>query len=141
MKTKRLKVPKVGWRVTYFFDVTTKDIPEVMSEMDNLGMPYRKMKETRHTIEDEGEHENWGYTIYDPYLKTIISICGKQSDFKQLINTSYHEQNHVVGIISYYEDLQNGEEKSAHISGALAEHFADVIASEAMEFYGCKNKD
>lgn len=135
MKAKRLNIPKIKWLITYCVDVESKNIPEVMEEMNKLRMPYGDMLKTRHTIEDEQGSMNWGYTIFSPEQKSMLVLIGPSTDFREFVGTMYHEQNHADSVLSHYTGIKNGSEQMAYIVQAISEHIADIIDNKAMEFH------
>lgn len=107
------------WKVYVYYNVTRKDIDEVIEQLVKIKLPKSYITGAYTTL--KSNKLNQGLTESNIQLRTSVVVITKTSNASQFINSFVHEIAHLSNHIAVAYNLNLNEEEVCYISGDIAQ--------------------
>lgn len=125
MIQQNIYIENFNWQLSVYYDVTQKDVKNIISALNLLGASESIILEVGNRI--HSFKPNVGFTYSNCYLrKSIIIIC-RATSFDEFLNSLTHENMHLCMHITEIDNISPYEETPCYLMGDLTQSEADII--------------
>ena len=119
MITQEFIVDKVYWKVYVYYDVTPKDVIEIVTKLQEIKLPKSYITSAYTTL--VSNKLNQGLTETNSKLKTSVIVFTKTTNASQFVNSFVHEIGHLSNHIARTYNLDLNGEEVQYIAGDIAQ--------------------
>lgn len=119
MIRQKFTVNKLDWKVYVYYNVTPKDVEEIIDKLIVLKLPKSYIEDAYTTL--ISNKVNQGITQSNIHLKESVVIFTKTTNASEFVNSFVHEIGHLSTHIALAYDIDLKGEDVQYISGSIAQ--------------------
>ena len=119
MITQEFILDRRYWKVYVYYDVTPKDVTDIVTKLHEIGLPKSYIASAYTTL--NSNKLNQGLTQTNNRYKTSVVVFTKTSSASQFVNSFVHEIGHLSNHISRAYNINLNGEEIQYIAGDIAQ--------------------